>query len=380
MPTDASRTPFWETIVGPNEVSLLKDGGQAFPAMLEAIAAAKQTICFESYIILDDVTGLRFLKALMQRAREGVETLLSFDSLSTELATETRARLTAAGVKVLPFEPLGIFQIFRRLARRNHRKSMVVDGQVAFTGGLNISDDYAAREDGGRGWRDTHVRVRGPAAVELERLFLETWRRHGGPEFDERRFARPPVPSFDGVRFLSNEFFPGRRDVRRAYTRAITNARKSILLTHAYFVPPVRMLRLLLRAARRKVRVALIVAAATDIPFPLFATRGLYRRLLAAGIEVYEWHGNAEGPSRVLHAKTAVIDSSWSTIGSSNFDALSFRENLEVNAVFRDQSVAAGLEELFTEDLRQCTRVTVPSLGPIRQALANVALRLRRWL
>lgn len=377
-----SRPPYAELDVGENRVALLKDGHQAYPAMLEAIEAARSTICVETYILRDDPLGRRFLDALAARAKAGVEVLLMYDDWGSRVGADAIHQLKDAGVRVLAFRPVRVRgrlgHALRYLSRRNHRKAMVVDGFVGFTGGLNLTVDYAAVEDGGKGWRDTHVRVVGPAARELERLFLATWRANKGAHwFDQARFERPHAPAPDGVQIIGNDFALNRKFIRREYEAAFRAARQRLLLTNAYFLPPRRLLALLLAAARRKVRVAVIVAGATDVKAVLYATRGLYPKLLRAGVEVYEWQG------RVLHAKTAVADDSWATVGSSNLDAQSLRQNLEVNAVFRDAQVADTLSRLFAEDLPHCARITwdtVRGYGWLQRVLSALAFRLRGLL
>lgn len=389
--TPEGRAPYAEMTVGPNRVALLKDGFQAYPAMLDAIAAAKSTICLETYILRDDTTGMRFAHALMERAEAGVHVLVMYDEWGSYLSAETLARLAEAGVRVLAFSPLRftpkLGRYLARLMRRNHRKSLIVDGVVAFTGGLNISNDYAAIEDGGHSWRDTHVRIVGPSAQELERLFLDTWSRNKGSKIEPGRFARARNPAFTKLRFIGNDFALNRKDIRRAYTDAFNHARSRILLTHAYFIPPAKLLKSLLKSARRGVRVVLIVAAATDVKLVLYAARGLYPKLLRAGVEVYEWQGTVETNSplvrRVLHAKTAVVDGQWATVGSSNLDPLSLRQNLEVNAIIEDAPFACALERMFQEDLASCSRVTmttVKSWGWLTRAMSWVAFRVRHWL
>jgi len=285
-------------------------------------------------------------------------------------------------VKVMVFKPLRwagkVSGWFVRFRRRNHRKVLVVDGHVGFTGGLNISDDYAAVEDGGNGWRDTQVRIVGPAAADLERHFLGTWLRFKGGRFDEHRFRRAALGATSAkLRIISNDFGEGRRTIRKAYVHAITHAKRRILLTHAYFLPPSRVVRALTRAARHGVRVVVILAASTDVRAVLYAARALYRRLLKAGVEVYEWEG------RVLHAKTAVIDNSWSTVGSANLDPQSLRENLEINAVFIDSHFANAVERMFEGDLKSCTEITMDTVrgyGWFERLLQWLAYRVRRWL
>ncbi len=372
--------PYAEVTIGNTRASLLKDGLQAFPAMLTAIASAKRAICFETYILRHDATGKKFAEALKERARNGVEVNLIYDGWGSSVSKAFLQDLLQCGIRTLNFQPVRFFgpfgRVIARLKRRNHRKALTVDGKVGFTGGLNISDDYAAKEHGGNGWRDTHVRIEGPAAADLEHLFLETWRRYEGASLDESRYVhdkQPPGP----VRILGNAFRADRKDIRKAYVMAMLAAKKNIYLTHAYFMPPSRVLKALMRAARRKVRVVVILAASTDVHLVLWAARGIYHRLLRAGVEVYEW----EGP--ILHAKTAVVDTRWATVGSANLDSLSLRQNLEVNAVFEDVGFAAALEKMFEEDLSQCRRITREWLDqrPLSQRLLSwFSFQLRRWL
>ncbi len=375
------REPYAEVVVGPNRVALLRDGAQAYPAMLAAIALAQHTICLETYILRDDSTGMRFIDALCERARAGVEVLLMVDGWGSNVSDITLLQLRSAGVKVLVFLPLrfgmGFTRFAARLRRRNHRKSLVVDGEVGFTGGLNLSNEYAAVADGGGGWRDTHLRVEGSGSLQLEALFLGTWKKQKGPRFDEARFVRPRAATCAGLAIVGNDFGAHQKLIRKAYVDAIGRAKQRVFLTHAYFLPPGKLLKTIYRAVRRGVRVAVIVAATTDVELVLWGTRGLYPKLLKNGVEVYEWQG------RVLHAKTAVIDGAWATIGSSNLDSLSLRQNLEVNAVVIDATFGQSMEQLFGEDLVHCERVTpatVKSYGLLHRMLSWFAFQLRHWL
>lgn len=372
---------FADVSIGPNRVSLLKDGAQAFPAMLRAIASARSTICLETYILESDETGRRFVRALCERAAAGVEVNLLFDDWGSHVTEDLYAVMQEAGVRWVRFMPVRLggrwAGAFARLRRRNHRKALVVDGEVGFTGGLNISDDYASSDEGGLGWRDTHVRIEGPAAHDLERLFLETWRRSRGPKLDVKRYQRRANIGDGKVKIIGNDFAKDHKDIRKAYVDAMNAAQKRIYLTHAYFLPPNRVLKAMIRAARRGVEVAVILAATTDVGPVLWAARGLYPRLLRAGVKVFEWEG------RVLHAKTAVVDGSWCTVGSANLDALSLRSNLEVNAVFRDPHFAAAVERMFVDDLGHCVTVTRQMLkdrGLLERLLTFIAYRLRAWL
>lgn len=345
-------TPFAEMSVGAHRVALLRDGEQAFPAMLAAIAGAQRTACLETYILRDDSTGRRFGAALKERAAAGVEASLLYDAWGSSVSASFLQDLRDGGVHTLAFRPFDISAPFRKVARRDHRKALIVDGRIAFTGGLNLSDDYASPTKGGRGWRDTHLRFEGPAAAELEYFFLRTWRRAGGAPLDERRYSRGERRADPMVRIAGSEFRRRGRSITKEYRLAFEGARSRILLTSAYFLPPLRLIHALSAAARRGVDVQIMVAGTTDVPAVLFASRTIYGHLLAAGARMFEWRG------RVLHAKTAVIDGRWSTIGSSNLDAQSLSQNLEVNAIIEHEGFASAMERMFAEDLEHCEEIT----------------------
>ncbi len=365
--------------IADDRVWILKDGEQTYPAMLRAIEGAQHTIVLETYILKDDDTGHRFAAALEARARAGVEVSVMYDAWGSSVPPEFAEQLTEAGVRLVAFRPVRLFgpaaTVWAHLRRRNHRKSLVVDSHIGFLGGINISDDYDSEEHGGRGWRDTHLRVEGPAAAQLEKLFLETWSSHRGAPMKPRPARHPVGPH--GVTIIGNHFAKGRKDIRKAYVSAFVAAKTEINLTQAYFLPPARVMRALFRARRRGVRVRVILAAATDVKLVLFAARGLYRQLLRAGVEVYEWK------HRILHAKTAVVDTQWVTVGSSNLDALSLRRNLEVNAVMSDARLGASMVALFEDDLTHCTRITEEALAQrswLDRVLSWCAYRFRHWL
>lgn len=372
-----SSPAFAEMSVGVHRLTLLRDGEQAFPAMLAAIAGARRTVCLETYIFRDDRTGERFGAALAERAGAGVEVNLLYDAWGSSVSSSFLQRLRDAGVRTLAFRPIAFSAPFERVARRDHRKALIVDGYVAFTGGLNISDDYAPLAQGGGDWRDTHLRLEGPAAAELEYFFLRTWRRAGGAELDATRYAREGRRPDPLVRIVSSDFRRRRRAVTNEYRIAIERAHSRIFLTSAYFLPPLRLIHALSGAARRGVDVRIMVAGTTDVPAVLFASRMIYGHLLAAGVRMFEWRG------RVLHAKTAVIDGRWSTVGSSNLDAQSLRQNLEANAVIEHEDFAGAMERMFVEDLRHCEEITADlwhKRSWLERAASWTAYLARDWL
>ncbi len=386
LPASESRRPYGVTTVGPNRVSLLRDGLQAYPMMLSAIARAQHTICLETYILQHDKTGRRFIDAICERARAGVLVMLMYDGWGSTIPDDVYLSLQRMGIHVHIFRPVTWAKVstrfFQQLSRRNHRKSLVVDSVIGFTGGLNIADEYAAVEDGGHGWRDTHVCVEGPGAVELEQHFLHTWRMHAKRPIALQRFRHSVHTNSKAaptarLRFIGSDFASTRKRIRRAYVDAFSQARHRICLTNAYFLPPPKMLKALLAAARRGVQVQVIIGAETDVKLVLYAIRGLYALMLRAGVEVYEWN------ERILHAKTAVIDGHWSTVGSSNLDSLSLRLNLELNAVIDDTGFGEAMQRLFDADRSRCLRVTadiVSSFPLMTRVLSWLALKFRRWL
>jgi cardiolipin synthase len=380
-PAPPARTPFAEMTVGAHRLALLRDGVQAFPAMLDAIASARATICLETYILRDDRTGRRFADALSERARAGVEVSLLYDAWGSSLGGAYVDGLEAAGVRVLAYHPIRFSgrrrEALGRLAHRDHRKALIVDSRIGFTGGINITDEYAPVEEGGAAWRDTHLSLDGPAARELEYFFRTTWRRAGGAPFDEGRYVgdgRRPDPL---VSVISSHVRRARTNIRSAYRDAIRTARQRIWITNAYFLPALLILGDLADAARRGADVRVMVAGTTDVRAVLYASRSIYELLLRAGVRLYEWTG------RVLHAKTMVVDGRWATVGSSNLDAQSLRQNLEVNAIVRHPAFAAALERMFEEDLASCEEINQErwQRRPLWvRATSWGAYMLRNWL
>lgn len=328
-----------------HQVELLVDGGPYFRALVEQIEAARSTIYVETYILKNDRTGRRVTTALRRRAKEGLDVALIYDGFgSLGLDVDLLRELSNDGVKLFEYRPI---QELEQVpwAARNHRKQCVFDGRVGLIGGMNVSDDYAAPEDGGNGWRDTAVLVRGPAVAQLEGMFRTLWQaRASEPLFPPPREPPNVVPGGEEVRFVGTYSRSERSEIRNSYQRAFLNAKRSIRITNAYFNPDRGIHRALRRAARRGVEVELILGGETDVRFVLHVSRGLYASLLKAGVRIYEWN------ERVLHAKTAVIDGEWSTVGSANLNHRMVWHDLEVNAIIRGPVTAQALEAQFERD------------------------------
>jgi cardiolipin synthase len=361
-------------------VDVLSDGQETFTAMLAAIASAQHSICLETYNVAGDRTGDRFKEALIARARAGVAVRMLYDAIgSFGLPSAWLAGLREAGVAIVEFNPLAPWRRRRGLSHRDHRKVLVVDDAVAFTGGLNIANQYAAVADGGAGWHDAHCRVRGAIVVDLARLFRRTWMRSGGAAYPPpgRQASAGDVAGTSFVRMIENTPRRKRASIRRAYIHVIKAARSTVWIENAYFLPDRGLRRALVRAARRGVDVCVIVPGNSDVRVVEWAALYVMRRLARFGIRFLRWRGS------MLHAKTAVVDATWSTIGSYNLDAQSRFNNLEVTLEVLDPLVGSAMVKRFERDIAGCEPFDEASWHRLpwwRKALAWLAFRFRRWL
>lgn len=367
----APQPPF----VGGNSIRLLVDGPQAHGAMLRAMAAARRRIDVETYILDSGEVGERFAQVMERKAAEGVPVSLMYDAVgSLRTPREYFARLKKAGVRVCEFNPVvadvgrAVSGSGRRasgdLNNRNHRKITVVDGAVAFTGGINISEAYSygsvtarrrahdQRDDVKRGWRDTDVRIAGPVARQFEALFADAWQKQRcGPL---PRAGMPPVAEARGdtlARVVSADPVRGTSGMYAALLTEIRRARLRVWLTVGYFVPDPGLLEALAAAARRGVDVRLVLPGFTDFWAPVYAGRSSYGELLEAGVRIYEWR------QALMHAKTATVDGEWSSVGSTNLDWRSLVHNYEADLVVRDAAFARELERRFQLDLQASTPI-----------------------
>ena len=379
-----------EHFVEGNQVRLLRNGSAAYPEMLAAIAAAEQQILLEMYWFGSDVIGRTFAAALGAAARRGVEVSIIFDAVgSVGASAEMFAELSRAGAQVIEFNPIAPWKRrFRlsKLTRRDHRKILVIDGQIGFTGGINIADYWLPLDDGGGGWRDDMVRIDGPAVAGLSECFALVWARLRGRKLRVPDSGSRPAPvlavgsrraRLPAIRVLGQRFLRTQRQISRAYLHYLRRAEQRIFIANSYFVPDRRVLRALARAARRGVDVRIIVPGQSDVDIVRHASRAVWGRLLRAGVRIFEWDES------VLHAKTAVVDGLWSTIGTFNFDYMSLRMNLEVNVTVLDERFAARLEASFLEDFELCREVSLVDFRfrPLGQRLLEyLAYRLRKFL
>lgn len=376
-------TAGFEALVAGNRVALLHDGEQCFPAMLEAIAQARSEILLEMYWFGSDATGRRFADLLSRRARDGLRVCVIYDAVGSLQADDAMFEaMRGAGVHVHQYNPIAPWRRRFDLAlvnHRDHRKLLVCDRRVGFTGGVNLGDPWLPERDGGGGFRDDMVRIRGPAVEQMRQVFVTTWSEvHGelppGPDTVEDATAGPAAGS--RVRVLANHYLGERRAIRRAYLARIRAARDRVLITNSYFCPDGVVRRALAKAAKRGVEVRVMVPGVGDVPAVYWASRRLYPWLLRRGIQLHEWQGS------VLHAKSAVIDGSWCTVGTYNLDYRSMRFNLEVTAVIEDAALGAAMEAKYREDLRNAPAVDLRSFRyrPLAERLLERLFYLFRKL
>jgi cardiolipin synthase A/B len=347
-----------------NEVRLLIDGPKTYQAMFGAMERARDHINLETYILEEGEAGERLAELLAKKVAQGVKVQVLYDSVgSVGTPKEYFQRLKSAGVALCEFNPVNPVKktLGWNLNKRNHRKILVVDGQVAFTGGINISKAYSAGSSSLRrpaevekakeephGWRDTQVQAEGPVVARFQQLFLDDWsRQQCGPSAPARYYPKPEPRGSKAARVVDNDPDKEKSEMYAALLAAIGQARQRVWLTVGYFVPDPRTRQALIDAARRGVDVRLVLPGFSDFWAPVYAARSNYEDLLAAGVRIYEWH------KALMHAKTAVIDSGWSSIGSTNVDWRSFVHNYEADLVVYDAAFAREMERRFRIDVQE---------------------------
>jgi len=354
---------YTSTAIGGNTVTLLLNGDEIFPAQLAAIRSARETITYAQYFYEEGAIGAQIAEALAERCRAGVRAHVLLDGFGTlAMPTEYRETMAQAGCEVATFRPLNPLSLlavvgFGSSNKRNHRRLLVVDGRVGFTGGSGISPKWLGDGRTEGHWRDTDVRVEGPVVGKLQGAFAENWLEAtgnvlgGGPYF-------PALPGRGTVvaQVVRSSPSVGSFSMYTMFLLAMSSARRSISITNPYFLPDDRMTRVLTEAPKRGVRVVVLLPGAIDNNIVRQASRSKFGGLLEAGIEIYEYQAG------LLHAKTMTIDGTWATVGSTNLDSRSFALNEELNAVVYDKEIVSRLEKIFADDLAHARKV-----------------RLRRW-
>lgn len=358
-------------VLGLNRMEVFVRGEEAFASMCAAIAEARSEVLAESYILKDDATGHAFADRLADAAGRGVTVKVLADFFGS-FATRSRfwASMRRRGIEVRLFNP--VFPHLFLQPFRDHRKILVVDRRVGFTGGMNIADEYGSAPSGSHGgpWRDTQARVEGPTAWEMAVVFSEAWRRSGGS------IALEPLDGHhdEPVRILTLDSRPGRGhgETASALSAIRAAARRRVWITNAYFAPRMRAIEQLCEAVARGVDVRLLLPGRSDVPIVRHAGHGYYRRLLGGGVRIFEYR------AAILHAKTLVADDFVSMVGSTNLDFRSFHFNAECNLVVLDDDVGRTFAATFEQDLARSEEITGARWGRRRalHALGDAAARL----
>jgi cardiolipin synthase len=374
-------------VVG-NKVTLLENGAATYRAMFNAIEGAEDSINLETYEFNDDPIGQEFADALIARQRAGVQVNIIYDGIgSLYTPASFFQRMRDNGIRVLQFDPLS--PTARRFhwatTHRDHRKLMIIDGQIAILGGLNLSDVYSS-SSGSSGhhehdattvdlgsWRDTDIEIEGPAVAECQKLFLGHWASQKGRPLSPRNYFPPLQPRGHAIVRLIG-FTPG--DLSVIYVTlisAINNAETNVYITDAYFAPDTRMIDAMETAAQRGVDVRLLVPGENTSLLVKAAGRSHYSELMHAGVKVYEWHG------KMIHAKTATVDHVWSTVGSSNLDWWSLARNDEVTATVLSDGFGQKMDQMFQNDLKNSKAID-PEEWPSRSIFERISEAFARLI
>lgn len=333
-----------------NEVELFPHGGDFFPALFAALRAAQRSICVEFYIIKNDATGALFAQALLAAADRGIHITLIYDALGCfDTPDSYFQHLQRAGIRCLPFNP-PTFAKLRWLDIRDHRKQVIIDGQTAFLGGLNVGDEYSGFGESLKRWSDVGFRLDGPAAGELQRLFYQTWEEVSGLALLQAVPDHPGTQGTADVILIDGRPHRNRPVIRNAFRVAMSGAERRIRIITPYFVPGPRVVRSLLRAVRRGVQVEIILPSISDVPLVQMMSRAYLKPLLEVGVEIFQRQGT------ILHAKVMLVDGRWVTLGSANLDFRSFHRNYEINVIIDSEEFGGQVNALFNEELAKSQR------------------------
>ncbi len=366
------------SLVEGNKVTTLRNGDEIFPAMLQAVRSATKTVDFETYIYWNGSVGRAFAEALSERARAGVKVHVILDWQGTQrMDMASRKMMKDAGVVLAEYNPLRWYRpnYWYRPARvnnRTHRKLLIVDGKVGFTGGVGIADEWDGDAQDPKHWRDNHYRIEGPVVAELQSAFLDNWLRTNGSVLQGKEYF-PSLVAKGGIKAqaFKSSAHGGTESARLMYLMSIASASKSVRLANAYFVPDKLAIDTFVEAAHRGVKIEIIVPGRhIDTQIVRHASHSKWPDLLKAGVKIYEYQPT------MFHCKYMIVDDLWVSVGSSNFDPRSFRLNAEANLNVLDRNFAAQQTRVFEQDKAKSKEVTLEKLKhqPIWDKVLNKAV------
>lgn len=344
-------------LVPGNDVAIFNDGDEFYPEMLQAVESAERSVTMEQYIFWDGRVGRRFAEAFAEKARSGVPVKLLLDAIGSSTLGEPIVRiLEAGGCQLAWFQPIHWYTI-NRANHRDHRKSLIVDGKIAFTGGAGIGDHWLGRARTARSWRDIMVRVEGPAALEQQSGFAQNWLRCTGEILTGQGYF--PLPSAAGnvdVQTILSSPFEGTGAAGTMHLIALQCARRHVYIANPYFIPDARMIEMMSHACARGVAVKLMLAGRhNDTWWARQNSLRLYGKLLEGGVQIFEFLPT------MLHQKTVIVDDAWAAVGTANFDNRSLSLNEETSVCFCDRTLVNRLNGIFLADLERCRKVSLAS-------------------
>lgn len=369
-------------LIGGNSVKTLINGDRIYPPMLQAIRSAKKTINFETYVYWSGRVGEAFTEALSERAANGVKVHVILDPIGSDrIDRRYLKRMKDAGVKVIEYHRLRLIDPVgwvNRLNNRTHRKLLIVDGRVGFTGGVGIADEWLGDAQSPRNWRDTHYQVTGPIVWQMQAAFVDNWMEATGQVLHGDMYF-PPVEDAAGqwAQVFRSSPDGGSDSMQLMYLISVAAARRSIRISSAYFVPDDLTIRTLIDARERGVEVQIIVPGRhIDIRIVRPASHARWGELLKAGVEIYEYQPT------MYHCKLLVVDERWVSIGSANIDNRSFRLNDEANLNVLDKQFAEEQVRMFEEDLKHCRQITYDAWRkrPMPNIIAEMFMSPFWWL
>lgn len=359
-----------------NEVDILVNGENKFPSVFQAIEQAKNHIHLEYYIYELDKIGMQLIEILIKKAQEGIQVRFIYDDFGAHKLRKQVRRMRASGIEVFPFYKIRIFFLANRLNYRNHRKIIVVDGEIGFVGGINVSDKYINSDRDKWFWRDTHLKLRGGIVHPLQSIFMVDWNYCSGQKLQPNRDFFP-LNAIENLGNKIGQIVASGPDsdtplILHSLCKAISLAKEEVLITNPYFIPDPRVMDTILIAAFSGVKVKLLVPGISDSTFVNIANHAQFAELLTAGVEIYTYQKG------FVHAKTIVIDKELAIVGTANMDFRSFDLNFEVNALIYDSQIASELRQHFYTDLKDSNRVEAEKWyqRPLYRQLLDRVVRL----
>ena len=366
-------------LIAGNRIKALQNGDEIFPAMLAAIRGARETVTFETYIYWSGEIGKKFSEALCERARAGVKVHVMLDWVGTgKIEKQYLTDLKSAGVEVERYHPLRWYSV-ARINNRTHRKLLVVDGRIGFTGGVGIADLWAGHAESKEHWRDSHYQLEGPAVAQMQAAFSDNWiKTRAKVLFGQDYFPELKPAGSSWAQVFRSSRGEGSESVRLMYLLSIASATNTIRVQAAYFVPDDLAIETFLSARKRGVKIELIVPGPhSDAEIVQSASRSRWGQLLDGGVEIYEYQPT------MYHCKVIIVDDVWVSVGSTNFDDRSFRLNDEANLNIYDPVFAAKQVEVFNDDKsksRRMTRAEFKNRSKAGKMIDEIAGTLRRQL